>query len=276
MLKSTVNITRNLQLTNSAAKFVGRVPSQSRLISYTRNKPSSVMAHRSPTQGKQLPKTTNIEDWARSDIYHNSFLIPQDPVLDAALKNSVANGLPEIAVSVAQGKFLHLQARSIQAKRILEVGTLGGYSTIWLGRALPEDGELITLEINSKHAKIAEENLYNAGLFPKCKVITGPGHESMVNLPSESKFDLIFIDADKPSNLKYFTEAKRLIRQGGIIIVDNVVRFGRVADPEQSDANIEGVRLLLNALKSDQDVDATTMATVGEKGYDGFIYAIRN
>ncbi|KAJ4490300.1 O-methyltransferase family 3 protein [Lentinula aciculospora] len=234
------------------------------------------MAQRHPSQGKQTPKATNVEDWARSDIYHNSFLIPEDPVLDSALKNSAANGLPEIAVSATQGKFLHLQARSIQAKRIVEVGTLGGYSSIWLGRALPEAGVLFTLEININHAKVAEENLSLAGLSSKCKVIVGPGYESMVNLPSAQKFDLIFIDADKPSNLKYFTEAKRLVRKGGVIIVDNVVRFGRVADLEQSDPNIEGVRLLLNNLKGDQDVDATTIATVGEKGYDGFIYAIRN
>ncbi|KAJ3756345.1 O-methyltransferase family 3 protein [Lentinula raphanica] len=234
------------------------------------------MAQQPTIQGKQIPKATDTQDWARSDRYHNSFLIPEDPVLDAALKNSATNGLPEIAVSTAQGKYLYLQARSIQAKRILEVGTLGGYSTIWLGRSLPADGELITLEINSKHAKVAEENLSNAGLSSRCKVVVGPGHESMTKLPSENKFDLIFIDADKPSNLKYFIEAKRLIRKGGVIIVDNVVRFGRVADPEQTDANIEGVRSLLNALKGDQDVDATTIATVGEKGYDGFIYAIRN
>ncbi|KAJ3814637.1 O-methyltransferase family 3 protein [Lentinula aff. lateritia] len=228
------------------------------------------------SSGKQKPQATTIEDWARSDVYHNSFLIPQDSVLDAALKNSAANGLPEIAVSISQGKFLQLHARAIQAKRILEVGTLGGYSTIWLGRALPEDGELITLEISSKHAKVAGENLSNAGLSSKCRIIVGPGYESMVDLPSEKKFDFIFIDADKPSNVKYFTEAKRLIRKGGVIIVDNVVRFGRVADPEQSDPNIEGVRSLLNALKGDKDVDATTIATVGEKAYDGFIYAIRN
>ncbi|KAJ3857075.1 O-methyltransferase family 3 protein [Lentinula lateritia] len=228
------------------------------------------------SSGKQKPQATTIEDWARSDVYHNSFLIPQDSVLDAALKNSAANGLPGIAVSISQGKFLQLHARAIQAKRILEVGTLGGYSTIWLGRALPEDGELITLEISSKHAKVAGENLSNAGLSSKCRIIVGPGYESMVDLPSEKKFDFIFIDADKPSNVKYFTEAKRLIRKGGVIIVDNVVRFGRVADPEQSDPNIEGVRSLLNALKGDKDVDATTIATVGEKAYDGFIYAIRN
>ncbi|KAJ3844623.1 O-methyltransferase family 3 protein [Lentinula raphanica] len=234
------------------------------------------MAQQPTIQGKQIPKATDTQDWARSDRYHNSFLIPEDPVLDAALKNSATNGLPEIAVSTAQGKYLYLQARSIQAKRILEVGTLGGYSTIWLGRSLPADGEIITLEINSKHAKVAEENLSNAGLSSRCKVVVGPGHESMTKLPSENKFDLIFIDADKPSNLKYFIEAKRLIKKGGVIIVDNVVRFGRVADPEQTDANIEGVRSLLNALKGDQDVDATTIATVGEKGYDGFIYAIRN
>ncbi|KAF5392658.1 hypothetical protein D9757_000883 [Collybiopsis confluens] len=225
---------------------------------------------------RQQPKATTIEDWIRSDVYHNSFLIPQDPILEGTLKNSAANGLPDIAVSTSQGKFLNLQARSIQAKRILEVGTLGGYSTIWLGRALPDDGELITLEVDEKHARVAEENLSDAGLSSKCKVILGPGYESMRNLSSENKFDLIFIDADKPSNLKYYTEAKRLVRKGGVIIVDNVVRFGRVADPEESSPNIEGVRQLLQYMKGDKVVDATTIATVGQKGYDGFIYAIRN
>ncbi|KAE9386920.1 S-adenosyl-L-methionine-dependent methyltransferase [Gymnopus androsaceus JB14] len=219
------------------------------------------MASQYPIQIKQTPKFTSIKDWTHSDAYHNSFLIPQDPVLNAALKNSAENGLPEIAVSTAQGKFLHLHAQLIQAKRILEVGRLAGeYSTIWLGHALPGDGELITLEINNKHAKVTEENLSNAGLSSKCKVIVGPGHDSMVSLPSDKKFDLIFINANKPSNLKYFTEAKRLVRKGGIIIVDNIVCFGCVTDPQESDHNIEGVRLLLSGLKGELDWFCLTLA----------------
>ncbi|KAJ7613640.1 O-methyltransferase family 3 protein [Mycena polygramma] len=224
---------------------------------------------------RQDPKPTTPEDWTRSDQYHNSFLLPQDPILDAVLKNSTAKGLPEIAVSAAQGKFLNLLVTSIGAKRILEVGTLGGYSTIWLARALPADGELITLEYSEKHAQVAQENIDHAGLADKVKIIVGLGHESMLAMHPSVPFDFIFIDADKPSNVKYFTEAKRLVRKGGVIIVDNVVRYGRVADPEYSDSNVEGVRGLLQLVKGDPDVDATTIATVGDKGYDGFMYAIR-
>ncbi|KAK7042811.1 O-methyltransferase family 3 protein [Favolaschia claudopus] len=225
--------------------------------------------------GRQDYHPTSQEDWARSDNYHNSFLLPQDQILDDVLKNSIDKGLPEIAVSAAQGKFLNLLARSVQAKRILEVGTLGGYSAIWLARALPEDGELITLEYNEHNAKVAQENIDRAGLSGKVKIIVGKGHESMLKLTPNPPFDLVFIDADKPNNINYFTEGKRLVRKGGIIIVDNVVRYARVADPEYTSPNVEGVRTLLKALKDDAEVDATTIATVGEKGYDGFLYAIR-
>ncbi|KAJ7083443.1 O-methyltransferase family 3 protein [Mycena epipterygia] len=226
---------------------------------------------------RQEFKATTVEDWSRSDQYHNSFLHTEDPILDAALKHSKANGLPEIAVSAAQGKFLNLLVSSIGAKRILEVGTLGGYSTIWLARALPPDGELITLELSEKHAKVAQENIDRAGpgLSSQVKIIVGPGHDSMLQLHPETLFDFIFIDADKKGNRDYFTEAKRLVRKGGVIIVDNVVRYGRVADPEYTDTNIEGVRNLLQAIKGDTEVDATTIGTVGDKGYDGFLYAIR-
>ncbi|KAJ7675550.1 O-methyltransferase [Mycena rosella] len=224
---------------------------------------------------QQAFKATTAEDWARSDQYHNSFLHREDEILDAALQNSNSNGLPEIAVSAAQGKFLNLLVSSIGAKKILEVGTLGGYSTIWLARALPADGELITLELNEKHAKVAQENLDTAGLSSKVKVILGPAYQSMLELQPKPPFDFIFIDADKQGNKQYFTEAKRLVRKGGVIIVDNVVRYGRVADPEYTDANVEGVRALLQAVKGDSEVEATTIGTVGDKGYDGFMYAVR-
>ncbi|KAF8241077.1 O-methyltransferase family 3 protein [Tricholoma matsutake] len=218
---------------------------------------------------------TKLEDWARSDTYHNSFLLEQDEALDSALRNSNANGLPQIAVSAAQGKFLKLLASSIGAKRILEVGTLGGYSTIWLARALPEGGKLVTLELAEKHAAVAKENISNAGLSGKVEVTTGKALDSLVAMHPDIPFDLIFIDADKPSIIHYFAEAKRLVRKGGVIIVDNVVRYGLVGDPSYSDDNVEGVRTLLKALKGDQDVDATTIATTGEKGYDGFLYAVK-
>ncbi|KAF7350809.1 O-methyltransferase family 3 [Mycena sanguinolenta] len=224
---------------------------------------------------RQQPKITGPEDWKRSDQYHNSFLHTPDPILDAVLKHSTDSDLPEMAVSAAQGKLLNLLASSIGARKILEVGTLGGYSTIWLARALPADGELITLEYNEKHAKVAQENIDRADLSSKIKIIVGLGHKSMLQMHPDVPFDLIFIDADKSSNVKYFSEAKRLVRKGGVIIVDNVVRLGRVADPEYSDASVEGVRALLRVLKDDADVEATTIATVGDKGYDGFMYAIR-
>ncbi|OBZ75310.1 O-methyltransferase MdmC [Grifola frondosa] len=221
-----------------------------------------------------MPQTRQQEIWERCDAYHNSFLIPSDDALEHARKNSDENGLPAIAVSTAQGKFLNLLARSIGAKKILEVGTLGGYSTIWLARALPANGKLITAELSEKHAAVAQSNLEYAGLASKVKIMVGPAADTLTCLP-EDTFDFVFIDADKPGNLTYFLEAKRLVKRGGVIIVDNVVRDGRVAIPTESDDNVEGVRRLLEHLKTDKEVDATTIGTVGEKGYDGFLYAVR-
>ncbi|KAJ7165427.1 O-methyltransferase-domain-containing protein [Mycena filopes] len=157
--------------------------------------------------------------WARADQYHNSFLLKPDPVLDAVAAHTKARGVEhEIAVSPALGKFLNLQLRAIQAKRVLEVGSLGGYSAIWMARALPEDGEVIALELEKLHADVIEENVKTANLSSKVKVILGPAHDSMKALPSADKFDLVFIDADKQNNTNYFIEAKRLVRPGGIIV----------------------------------------------------------
>ncbi|PPQ99298.1 hypothetical protein CVT24_009166 [Panaeolus cyanescens] len=218
----------------------------------------------------------HAENWKRSDAYFNSFLLKEDPILDATLQNSRNQGLDNIAVSAAQGKLLHLLAKSMQAKRIVEVGLLGGYSTIWLARALPDDGKLITFEIDSHSVKVAGENLNNAGLADKVEIVLGPAAEELPKLKADEPFDLIFIDADKPSNPIYFKEAKRLVRKGGVIIVDNVVRRGKVADPQyQDDPNLQGVRDLVHLIKDDPEVEATTIATVGEKGYDGFLYAVR-
>ncbi|KAE9405626.1 S-adenosyl-L-methionine-dependent methyltransferase [Gymnopus androsaceus JB14] len=214
---------------------------------------------------------TSIVDWTKSESYHNSFLIAKDDVLDFAVKNCIDHGLPDIAVGATQGKLLNLIARSIGAKRILEVGTLGGYSTIWMGRALPDEGTLISLEIDEKHVK--------AGLEDKCKITVGPAGESMENLHPDVPFDLIFIDADKASYPKYFTEAKRLVKKGGVILVDNVVFFGLVSDLSVTDEDllhfVDGTRQLLADLKGDMEIEATTIATVGERGFDGFMYIVR-
>lgn len=219
---------------------------------------------------------TSHEDWTRSDEYHNSFLISKDDALEKALQHSRDEGLPDIAVSAAQGKFLKLLALSIRAKRILEVGTLGGYSTIWLAQALPEDGKLITFELSEKHAKVAEHNIRKAGFTSdKVEVRVGPAIDNLRKLEPEQPYDFVFIDADKPSNLDYFIEAKRLTRKHGIIIVDNVVRNGLVSNIDYVDDRAAGVRRLLDSLKDDRQVDATTIATAGAKGYDGFLYALK-
>ncbi|OJT15864.1 O-methyltransferase MdmC [Trametes pubescens] len=213
-------------------------------------------------------------NWVRSDDFHASFLIPKDDALERSLKYSDENGLPEINVHAGQGKLLHLLARSIGAKRILEVGTLGGYSTIWFARAVPEDGQVITCELKENFAEVARNNFEYAGVANKVKVLVGPAAETLQTLPSDEKFDFAFIDADKASNLTYFLQAKRLVRRGGIIIVDNVIRNGTVANPDIDDENVRGVRNLLAHIKEDKEVDATTIGTVSEKGYDGFLYAL--
>jgi len=219
---------------------------------------------------------TGLEDWTRTEKYQNDRLIGSpDPSLVHALKTSREGGLPDIAVSEAQGKFIHLLVKSIKATRILEVGTLGGYSTIWLARALPGNGQLISLEISEKNAEVARKNIHHAGLDSQVQILVGPAVETLPTLQPEPHFDLAFIDADKASSLEYFKEAKRLVRSGGVIIVDNVVRYGRVADPNFSDDAVDGVRRLLEYIKDDRTVEATTLPTVGEKGFDGFLYALK-
>nr|AUB29461.1 SAM-dependent methyltransferase [Flammulina velutipes] len=219
---------------------------------------------------------TTIEDWAASAELTNSYLLDDDLALQAALKNTEEKGLPfEIAVPAEQGKLLQLLATSIRAKRILEIGTLGGYSAIWLARALPEDGELITLELNEKHAQVARENIAIAGLTSKVTVLVGPASETLSKMEPDPPFDFIFIDADKLSNTTYFNHAKRLVRTGGTIIVDNMMLVGLVARKSYSDDNVEGVRALLKALKDDPDVDCTAVGTACYKGFDGFLYAVK-
>ncbi|KZT68960.1 O-methyltransferase family 3 protein [Daedalea quercina L-15889] len=216
------------------------------------------------------------EAFSRSARYHDSFLIAPDDALMFAQKNTTANGLPEIAVSPAEGKLLHLVACSIGAKRILEIGTLGGYSSIWFGRAVGEGGEVVTCELNAKHVQVARENIVKAGLGNVVKVVEGSAIESLAKMESgDAPFDLVFIDADKENNLPYFLEAKRLTRKGAVIIVDNTVREGQVADLSNTAAPHVGTRKLLAHLKEDTEVSATTISTIGERMWDGFTYILK-
>jgi len=214
--------------------------------------------------------------WQAVDDYFNHLLIPPDEALEAALKASTAAGLPEIQVAPNQGKFLHLLARLMQAKKILEIGTLGGYSAIWLARALPADGRLISLEIDAKHAEVARANLARAGLSGVVEVRVGRAIDSLPQVAAEGHgpFDLIFIDADKPSNPDYFQWALKLARPGTLMIVDNVVRNGAVADAASTDPNVHGVRQLAEMLAAERRVSATALQTVGSKAYDGLLLAL--
>ena len=216
------------------------------------------------------------QTWTAVDDYINQMLVPSDPALDDALASSAAADLPAIAVTPSQGKLLHLLARSINAKRILEIGTLGAYSTIWMARALPEDGRLITLEYSAKHAEVARANIARAGLSDKVELRQGAALETLPRIAAENPppFDLVFIDADKENNAGYFQWALRLTRPGSFILVDNVIRDGAVADASSADPLIQGVRRLNELLARQSRVCATTIQTVGAKGYDGFTLAL--
>ena len=216
------------------------------------------------------------ERWTAVDRYITDLLVPHDAALQGALEASAAAGLPDIQVSAAQGKLLHLLARIGGARNILEIGTLGGYSTIWLARALPADGRLITLESDATHAAVARANIARAGLDGLVDVRLGRALETLPQLLSEDRgpFDLVFIDADKPSNAEYFGWALRLSRPGSVIIVDNVVRGGGIVDAGNQDANVQGVRRLHELLAAETRVSATAIQTVGSKGYDGFAIAL--
>lgn len=213
------------------------------------------------------------DTWTAVDQYVSGLLIPQDPALDAAQQASHAAGLPAISVSAAQGKLLHLIARIRGARRVLEIGTLGGYSTIWLARALAPGGRVITLEFDPKHADVARANVANAGLSGVVEIRVGRAIDALPTLAHEDPFDLIFIDADKASTAAYFTWALRLSNPGAVIIVDNVVRDGRVIDPSGDD-DVQGMRRFLEVLAAEARVSATVIQTVGVKGYDGFAIAV--
>ena len=215
------------------------------------------------------------QQWTAVDDYITSVLLEPDEALDAARAASAAAGLPAIAVSPAQGKLLHLLARMINARRILEIGTLAGYSTIWLARALPPDGCLITLESQPRHAEVARANIARARLADLVDVRIGEALDTVPRLAeAEELFDLVFIDADKPHNADYFTWSVRLTRPGGVIIVDNVVRGGNVLEADTADPDVQGVRRLNEVMAAEPSVSATTIQTVGAKGYDGFTIAV--
>jgi predicted O-methyltransferase YrrM len=216
------------------------------------------------------------ETWAAVDAYLAELVAPEDPALRSAREQSDAAGLPAIQVSTLQGKLLMLLARIQGARQILEIGTLGGYSTIWLARALPVDGMLISLEVDPRHVEVARENLARAGVSASVEVRLGPAIDSLSQLAEEGAgpFDFIFIDADKPSNPEYLEWAIRLSRPGTLTVVDNVVRTGAILDPSSEDAAIVGTRRLFELLSAEPRLEATVIQTVGAKGYDGFALAV--
>jgi predicted O-methyltransferase YrrM len=217
--------------------------------------------------------------WDDVDNYLAGMLVGEDDALDGALEASAKAGLPPISVSPLQGKFLNLLARLMGARRVLEIGSLGGYSAIWLARALPAapEGKLISLEVEPRHADIARANIAKAGLSGTAEVVVGAALDTLPRISQEvgpASFDLTFIDADKPNNPAYFKWALELTRPGGAIIVDNVVREGRVAEKTSSDPMVLGTRQLFDTVVATPGVAATALQTVGAKGYDGFAIAI--
>lgn len=218
------------------------------------------------------------ERWAAVEQYFNELLFPPDAALDAALADSAAADLPAINVSAAQGRLLALLARMTGAARILEIGTLGGYSGIWLARALPPDGRLVTLEADPGHAAIARRNFERAGVSDRIDLCVGRAQETLPRIESEGlgPFDLIFVDADKPAYTEYLDWSIRLARPGTVIVVDNIVRDGAVADPNSRDEKVQGVRRFNEALARETRVTATALQLVGAKGYDGFAVMIVN
>ncbi len=213
-----------------------------------------------------------LETWSAVDRYIDETFTLTDPVLAHAVAASQAAGLPPIAVSAPQGRLLQLLARMVGAKRILEIGTLGGYSAICLARALPREGRLVTLEVDRRHADVARANLAHAGLGGVAEVRLGPALDSLAALVTEGapRFDMAFIDADKPTMPEYLEWCLRLVRPGGILVADNVVRDGAVIDAALDDAAVQGVRRMHARIAEDARLTATTVQTVGAKGYDGF------
>lgn len=220
----------------------------------------------------------SMKTWASVDDYIVEALFDADPALDAVLAANHDHGLPAIDVSPAQGKLLSLLARMQGAKKVLEIGTLGGYSTIWMARALPVDGKVVTLELDPHHASVARSNFERAGVSDRVELRVGPALQSLAALAAEKAgpFDFIFIDADKPNNPHYLSWAMRLSRPGTVIVCDNVIRDGAVVNEDGRDANVEGARAAFSFIGGDKRLEGTAIQTVGAKGYDGFAIAIVN
>jgi len=214
------------------------------------------------------------DTWTAVDDYIAGVLVPPDPALDGAQAAAAAAGLPAIAVSVPHGKFLHILALIRGARRILEIGTLGGYSTIWLARALPPGGRLVSLEFDPKHAGVARANLSAAGLDDRVEILVGRALDTLPTLPANEPFDLVFIDADKPSTPDYVRWGLKLTRPGSIIVIDNVVRNGDVLDATGANESAAAMRQAMAVLAAEPRVTATVIQTVGSKGYDGFAIAL--
>ena len=216
--------------------------------------------------------------WQAVDAYVSETIVGRDIALEAALKANAAAGLPSIDVSAPQGKLIHLLARMSGARKILEIGTLGGYSTIWLARALPDDGRLVTLEWSARHAEVARGNVARAGLSAKVEIRTGAALETLPKIEAEGlgPFDFVFIDADKANNAAYLEWGLRLSRPGTAIVVDNVVRDGEVVDAKNTDSDVVGVRRMFELIAREPRLSATAIQTVGAKGWDGFALAVVN
>jgi len=216
------------------------------------------------------------DNWVGMDAYIADHLLPPDPALENALSANAAAGLPSYDVAPNQGKLLHILARIAGARRILEIGTLGGYSTIWLARALPGGGKLVTLESDPAHAEVARSNIEAAGLAAQVDLRLGRAIDALPRLAGEAPFDLVFIDADKRNNSHYLDWAIKLSRPGTTIIVDNIVRDGAVLNPEDETPSVLGTRELFEMLSDTPELTATALQTVGSKGWDGFVIAIVN
>lgn len=219
---------------------------------------------------------STIQLWSQMDQYIEKHLISKDDVLEQVLKNNQQQGLPEYDVSAAQGKLLQLIVMMNKATRILEIGTLGGYSTIWMARALPKDGQLITLEYDPHHAQVAQHNIELAGLEQKIKIRVGDASEQLEQMEAEhvEALDLIFIDADKNNNARYLQYALEMSHPGTVIIGDNVVREGAILDQHSNDGRVQGIRQFYELLAENPQITATAIQTVGSKGYDGFAIGI--
>ena len=221
---------------------------------------------------------TEIDTWKKVDDFFTESLIPADSTLDAAIAANRKAELPPIDVTPLQGKFLELLIRATGARRVLEIGTLGGYSTIWMARAVGSEGRVITLELENRHAEIAQRNFENAGVAERIDLRIGPASESLAGLVAEAaaSFDCIFIDADKAGYPDYLQWSLKLSRPGTLIIADNVVRDGKVIEPDNPDPNIQGVRRFTELAGAERRLSTTVLQTVGGKGYDGFAIAIVN